>query len=197
MQKLILASNSPRRKEILTRLGLEFSVCPQDVDESFEGLSSEDEAMRLSEKKVRACIESGSCGKDDISKIWILGADTFIECEGSLIGKPADRMSARIMLEQLSGNTHTVITGLSLQVPETGILSTICRTDVTFAPITTEEISWYLDTEEWQGAAAAYRIQEKGAVFVDSISGSYSNVMGLPINTFYGMLRTNNFNFRI
>ncbi len=194
MNGFILASASPRRQEILSRMGITFTVRPQDVDENFEGLPASEEAVRIAVKKVSACIDDG-CG----SACWILGADTFIDFDGELIGKPQNRSSAFAMLKRLSGRTHSVITGLALNIPgenEPNIATSWCRTDVTFSILENDEIEWYLDTDEWKGAAAAYRIQEKGAFFVNSITGSYSNVMGLPINTFYGMLRANNYNFR-
>ena len=194
MDTIILASGSPRRQEILKQMGLEFTVSPQDVDESFAGMTAEQEAERLAADKVRSCI----CSSGDDN--WILGADTFIVHEGNFIGKPENRDEAREMLEAFSGRTHEVITGLALNVPGRNpgdrLLTTSCRTLVTFSPLSADEIEWYLDTGEWRGVAAAYRIQEKAAVFIESISGSWSNVMGLPINTFYGMLRANNFNFR-
>ena len=198
MDQIILASGSPRRQDILRQMGIRFTVSPQDVDETFEGLSAGAEAMRLAEKKVRACIaafetESGAGSADHA---WILGADTFIEFEGGFLGKAADRDSAREMLQRLSGRTHEVLTGIALNVPGKGVESTCCITEVRFSELADDEIEWYLDTEEWRGVAAAYRIQEKASVFIESITGSWSNVMGLPINTFYGMLRANKFNFR-
>jgi septum formation protein len=187
MDKLILASASPRRQEILKQMGLVFSVQPQDVDESFSGLSADAEASRLAKKKVSACLE-----KDQ----WILGADTFIVYKDRFIGKPENRSDAHDMLNKLSGKTHSVITGLALCIPSGEIETAVCRTEVKFSVMSSAEIEWYLEQNEWQGAAAAYRIQQKGAMFIESISGSYSNVMGLPINTFYGMLSSNNYNFR-
>jgi len=196
MNKLILASGSPRRQEILSRLGFEYEIKPQDVDESFKGLPAVDEALRLAEKKVLSCIETVKTGPDE----WILGADTFIILNNSFLGKPADRMDAKNMLNLLSGTSHEVITGLALHIPVSDgssyISTSACSTTVNFAPMSNNEIEWYLDQNEWIDVAAAYRIQEKGALFIESISGSYSNVMGLPINTFYGILSSNNFKFR-
>ena len=193
MENIILASASPRRQDILRRMGLKFTVSPQDVDESFTGISADEEAVRLAAKKVQACMDTCGNGK------WILGADTFIVHNGSFMGKAGTTEEARDMLKSLSDKTHEVITGLALNVPGTksSIISTaFCRTLVTFASLSDDEIDWYISTGEWQGAAAAYRIQERGEVFIKSVTGSYSNVMGLPINTFYGMLRSNNYIFR-
>lgn len=187
MDTLILASASPRRQEILKQMGLVFTIQPQDVDETFKGLAADTEAIRLAKMKVSACLEPGK---------WILGADTFIVYKNNFIGKPSVRADAYRMIKELSGNTHTVITGLALHIPSGKIQTAACLTEVTFATMSSAEIEWYLDQNEWQGAAAAYRVQQKGAMFIESISGSYSNVMGLPINAFYGMLSTNNYNFR-
>lgn len=192
MNTLILASGSPRRLEILTQMGLEFEVRPQDVDETFTGRAPADEAMHLAEKKALSYLSAEPAGKAQ----WVLAADTFISFEEKLMGKAETRKNAAEMLQMLSGRTHQVVTGLALNVPAKGIRTSHCITDVTFAEMSNDEIQWYLDTDEWIGAAAAYRIQEKGALFVESISGSYSNVMGLPINAFYGMLVTDKFNFR-
>ncbi len=194
MDRLILASASPRRKEILTRLGFNFEVKPQDTDEAFSGLSPAEEAVKIASEKAAACVSAEGPGR------WVLGADTFVLSGNEYMIKPENRTDAKRMITKLSGSTHTVVTGLALNVPNhegAGSIDTaVCLTEVTFAPMSPDEIEWYLDTLEWQGVAAAYRIQEKGALFIESISGSYSNVMGLPINTFYGMLRSNNFNFR-
>ncbi|MBI9108119.1 MAG: septum formation protein Maf [Spirochaetales bacterium] len=192
MEKLILASASLRRQEILMQMGLEFDIRPQDVDETFTGLAPADEAVLLAKKKTAAFL----AGKPSGAAKWVLGADTFIEIDGEYLGKPETREEAGEMLKRLSGLTHQVITGIALNVPEKGIKTAACLTAVTFSPMSASEIDWYLDQNEWQGVAAAYRIQEKGALFISSINGSYSNVMGLPINTFYGMLISDKFNFR-
>ena len=184
MDKIILASASPRRQEILKQMGICFEVKPQDVDESFTGRPPADEAVHLAQKKA----ESYLAAFPDGSSRWVLAADTFIALDKNFIGKPSDREGARKMLEMLSGRTHQVISGIALNIPDAGMKTAHCITDVLFAALTSDEIEWYLDTNEWEGAAAAYRIQEKGAAFVESITGSYSNVMGLPINTIYGML---------
>ncbi|MDC7225625.1 MAG: Maf family protein [Spirochaetales bacterium] len=204
--EIILASGSPRRQDILKQMGLRYTVEPQDVDESFAGMTAENEARRLAAKKVQTCIDNRwpVSGRENPLGDWILGADTFIVYKGLFMGKPADRSDARRMLKLLADNTHTVITGLALNIacdiaPRDGkplMTTAVCRTEVTFAPMSDDEIEWYLDTDEWRDVAAAYRIQEKAAMFISSIQGSWSNVMGLPINTFYGMLRANNFNFR-
>ena len=197
MDRIILASASPRRRDILRQMGIAFSLSPQDVDESFSGLPAAGEAVRIAVLKVEKCL-GGSVMKPDTGdeKKWVLGADTFIELDGSYLGKPADREEASSMLRMLSGRTHKVITGLALHTPSGKIETSHCVTGVSFSRMSNEEIEWYLEQDEWQGAAAAYRVQEKGAVFIERLDGSFSNVMGLPINTFYGMLIAANYNFR-
>jgi len=192
MGKIILASASPRRQEILNQMGIEYDIMPQDVDESFKGLPPADEAAGIAVKKVNSCLNS----LDSSSDPWILGADTFVVLGEEYLGKPSNRSEAGKMLQMLSGQTHQVITGLALNVPAQGIKTASCFTDVTFSPMSESEIQWYLNQNEWLGVAASYRIQEKGALFVSSVRGSYSNVMGLPINAFYGMLVSHKFNFR-
>ncbi|MDC7127304.1 MAG: Maf family protein [Spirochaetales bacterium] len=187
MNEIILASASPRRQELVKQMGLNCIILPQNVDETFESYNAEEEAVRIAQKKAESC---------KISDRWVFAADTFIEQDGKLIGKPSNREEAKIMLQNFSGCTHSVITGLALKAPLRTIQTAICRTDVIFTEMTNDEIDWYLNTEEWKGVAGAYRIQGKGAFFIESLKGSYSNVMGLPIRTFYGMLKSNNFNFR-
>ncbi len=191
MEKLILASASPRRIELLKQMGLTFTTAPQDADETFTGKSAAEEAVIIAARKVDSYIRSSSFSSEQ----WILGADTFVVLGDRFIGKPVNRAGAEEMLQSLQGQTHTVITGLALKAPSKEIQTEICETEVTFSPMSEAEIDWYLDQNEWQGVAASYRIQEKGACFIASVKGSYSNVMGLPINTFYGMLIANNFNF--
>jgi septum formation protein len=192
METLILASASPRRVEILKQMGLDFEIHPQHVDETFTGRPPAEEAVYLAEKKALSFLSKDFEGETH----WVLSADTFVILDNELLGKSENCAGARRMLQMLSGRTHQVITGLALNVPQKGIKTASCLTDVTFSSMSDDEIDWYLNQNEWQGAAASYRIQEKGALFITSLTGSYSNVMGLPINTFYGMLMSENFNFR-
>ncbi len=183
MEKLVLASSSPRRSEILRQMGLSFTVIPAWTDEILDPTVDPPAlAKNIAERKmadVAARVPEG---------LWVLGADTFIVFSGSYLGKPRDREDAGRMLSLLSGNTHQVITGLALRDGAGGVTTAHAVTDVTFRPLTPREIEWYLSTDEWRGVAAAYRIQERGACLVSSIKGSPSNVVGLPIHLFYGML---------
>ena len=190
MHTIILASGSPRRIEILRNLGIPFSISPQNIDESFAGSDPVEESQRLARDKLRALL-SGLKG----TTTWALAADTFIHFKGEFYGKPSDRGEAGRMLEAFSANEHSVVTGLAFCSPSLGITTTATETRVTFAPLSPEEIEWYLDTGEWEDAAGAYRAQDRGAVLIEGIRGSFSNVMGLPIRAFYGMLRQHHYPF--
>lgn len=192
-EPITLASASPRRREILTQMGLPFRVRPAEVDEkTVPGEPVEEAAARLSREKVEACI--ARYGRETFR--WVLGADTLIELDGRPVGKPKDLYEASEMLRRFSGRTHRVVTGLSLYSASRGmILTERDVSEVRFAPLSDEEIAWYADTGEWRGAAGGYRIQERGACLIECIAGSYSTVMGLPIRTFYGMLRATTYPF--
>jgi septum formation protein len=127
---------------------------------------------------------------------WICGADTVIEINGEILGKPADRSEARIMLEQLEGREHEVYTSVALYSGKTQKID--CRTvksEVHFAPLSEREIDWYLNTGEWQGVSGAYKIQGLGGCFISSIKGSHSAVVGLPMHEFYDMLVQNGYQY--
>jgi septum formation protein len=123
---------------------------------------------------------------------WIAGFDTVVELDNNILGKPKSRDEANHMLHGISGKTHKVHTGVAIAHPS-GISTEICTTYVTFNKMTDNEIEFYLDTCEWNGAAGGYRIQERGAFYIKRIKGSFSNVVGLPISLFYGMLCRYNF----
>lgn len=192
-EALILASGSPRRQQILRQMGLPFTVLPAHIDETIENVSPEQNTVDLAREKAETVRKRY---KNEFStQHWIVGADTVIVLDNAIIGKPADRDDARRILTALSGRSHSVVTGIALTVENCTCTSlprmetAAVRTEVSFAALEPEEIDWYLDTGEWQGAAGGYRIQGKGACFITRIEGSYSNVIGLPINTFYGMLK--------
>jgi septum formation protein len=125
-----------------------------------------------------------------------VGFDTLIEMNGLTVGKPKDAEEAESILESLSGRKHRVVTGIALlSDPDRPLLQDHCSTDVYFKPMERDEIALYLATGEWRGVAGAYRIQERGAFFVDRIEGSYSNVVGLPLSHLYGILRSAGYPF--
>lgn len=192
MEKLILASSSPRRKEILKLLGLPFTAVSVNIDEKISRERADIQTMDLSRKKMLAAIKSplyNSC-------LWALGGDTLIEFNGKIIGKPDNRNEAFKIISSFSGKSHNVFTGLSLfSRQKDSILSDYSKTEVFFSKVSDKEINWYLESQEWIDAAGGYKIQKLGACFIEKIIGSYSNVMGLPINMFYGMLRAYNYPF--
>ena len=125
---------------------------------------------------------------------WICGADTIIMAESKIYGKPKNREEAAIMLKGLSGKQHYVITSIAIyneRKKKTSSRSNCCT--VTFAPLSNAEIEWYLDTNEWQGVAGAYRIQGLASCFIDKIEGCQSTVVGLPLREFYVMIRDNGY----
>ncbi|MDR2901091.1 MAG: Maf family protein [Treponema sp.] len=191
MEPIILASGSLRRQEYLRLLGLPFSIMPSHIEESLvPGLNPEEQAEKLAADKVRAVMETL---KSQLPQ-WILGADTLISIDGEILGKPIDREDARQMLLRYSNRSHEVITSMSLYNGKTKTISSkTVKTIVTFAEIAENELEWYLNTGEWQGAAGSYKIQGLASCFVSKIDGSFSNVVGLPIHDFYGMLKENDY----
>ncbi|MBW2048786.1 MAG: septum formation protein Maf [Deltaproteobacteria bacterium] len=172
---LILASASPRRRELLTQVGLPFRVIPGDVNESEITGEPARISLTLAEKKAaRVYPLTGPS--------WILGADTLVVVKNRILGKPRDQGEAREMLELLGGVEHSVVTGFCLLNPEGEMShSQAVTTTVRFKPISRKELDAYIITGEPFGKAGAYAIQGIGAFMVESISGSYSNVVGLPL----------------
>jgi septum formation protein len=191
MEPIILASGSRKRQEYFKMLGLPFSILPALIDENV--ITQTDPVKltcKLAVKKVEKVIE---IMKGRIPK-WICGADTVIAVDKKIFGKPESREKASEMLKRLSGKQHKVVTSVALYNGETKKIdhrSASCA--VTFAPLKEEEISWYLDTNEWQGVAGAYQIQGLGACFITQIKGSPSAVAGLPLQEFYAMLKANGY----
>jgi septum formation protein len=125
---------------------------------------------------------------------WIFAADTLISVDGEIYGKPADREDARDMLTRLQGRSHEVVTAMALYNGRTKAVD--CRSavsQVTFAPLSPEDIDWYMDTGEWQGVAGAYKVQGLASCFISNINGSYSGIVGLPLREFYVMLKDNGY----
>ncbi len=187
MHRFILASTSPRRQELLKKIGLPFTVTSSEYEEVFDNRSPRVQALFLAQKKVESVLSRVPEYKNDL----VLGADTCIDLDGRILGKPNDRSEARHFLQKMSGRTHRVITALSLwDGPAGKFVNETETTLIHLADVLPREIEWYLDTQEWEGAAGGYRIQGHGGLFVDRIEGCYFNVMGLPIHRFYGMLHT-------
>ena len=183
--KVVLASNSPRRKELLSGLGIRYEVKTlPDIDESFpDGLSEVETATYIARAKADAY--RGMMEPDEL----IITADTIVWLDGEVMGKPVDETDARRMLRALSGQTHQVITGVCLTTMESQ-KSFATVTDVTFACLSDEEIDYYVSHYRPMDKAGSYGIQEWiGFVGVESIAGSYFNVMGLPIQRLYTELK--------
>lgn len=177
---LILASGSPRRRELLDLMGLTYTVETPDVDESFSGRPSET-VMEISRRKAAAVAARHS---DSI----IIAADTLVFADGAL-GKPHTSERAKEMLRSLAGNWHHVYTGITVINTRSGrILRNVDKTRVHLVPMTEQEIDAYVATGEPLDKAGAYGIQGMGGMFVDRIDGSYSNVVGLPMSMLRIML---------
>ena len=207
----ILASASPRRKELLTQIGLDFEVMVSEADENIkEELAPDELVKRLSEIKAEAVRDHlGKLakylqeGKDAVSadreeggetvsesqgRIGIIGADTVVYHNGEILGKPKDEEDAFRMLQSLSGATHSVFTGVTILLPEEKIVF-VSETKVTFDELSDEEIRIYIATNEPADKAGAYGIQGFGGAFVTGIEGEYANVVGFPIGEFCHILR--------
>jgi septum formation protein len=191
METIILASGSPRRQDLLNRVRIPFKAFPPNIDESFDEIRSvEERVRRIALRKIETVVEMFK----QESPRWLLGVDTLVEIGGEAIHKPAGVEQAEAILQRLSGKVHRVYTGIGL-LPAKGEsidLRSVC-TEVKFAPLSRQDIELYLESGEWSGVTGAYRIQERGAFFVEWIRGSYSNVVGLPLETFYGILKSNNY----
>lgn len=171
--RLILASNSPRRQELLARLASDFVVVPSRIDESGSGTPVE-RAVATAKAKARAV------GRAE--RGVIIGADTIVVVGGDVLEKPATRDQAKEMLRRLSGRPHSVFTGLCVWNTETGAERTHCEeTRVTFRDLDDDEIEAYLDAAEYHDKAGAYAIQGVAAKFISRIDGDYTNVMGFPL----------------
>jgi septum formation protein len=177
---LILASGSPRRADLLRAAGIEFTVRIADVDETIlPGESPRDYVLRLSRAKALAV-----AGENET----VLGADTTVVIEDEIAGKPIDTEDARRMLRALSGRWHEVLTGVTL-VRGHKVLSDVDTTRVKFAEMSESEIDWYVATGEPMDKAGAYGIQGYASRFIERIEGSYSNVVGLPVQMVYKILK--------
>jgi len=173
---LILASASPRRRELLELIGLNFDVVPGDVDEAFrEGETPQDHVRRLSREKAEAVSER-------YPDAWVLGADTVVVADGEVLGKPRTRDEARSMLCKLSGKAHQVYSGFTLLKKKGGTVFTdSVESTVTFKELSPEEMEWYIETDEPYDKAGGYAVQGMGAALIREIHGSYTNVVGLPL----------------
>jgi septum formation protein len=175
-ETFILASVSPRRQELLSSVGLKFKIIPAHVNEEYlEGESPREHVRRLSQSKAITISRKNP-------DAWVLGADTIVVIDGLILGKPKNKREAREMLERLSDREHQVFTGFTLIHGTAKVHKTkVIRSAVRFKKISPEEMQWYVNCDEPYDKAGGYAVQGKGASFIKSISGSYTNVIGLPL----------------
>jgi septum formation protein len=180
---ITLASSSPRRAELLRAAGFRLRIQPSHIDETGEKGETDETAeayvLRLARSKAAAAKNSPGL---------VLGADTVVVINGEILGKPRDEADAVSMLSRLSGQWHDVLTGVAV-INGARAASDLERTRVKFAELSVEEVDWYIATGEAFDKAGAYAIQGRGALFIERIEGSYSNVVGLPLRLVYRLAR--------
>lgn len=182
---IILASASPRRREILQQFHIDFEIRSADIDETLqEGLPAHINAMRLAFRKGQFVYEQEKTKRE----ILVISADTIVYTEGKILGKPKDRDEARQMIQSLSGRMHEVITGYALFGQKLRYLH-YESTKVRFRSLSADEIEEYIQTKEPYDKAGGYGIQGLGGLLADRIEGDYANVVGLPIAKIYEVLR--------
>ena len=184
VHSIVLASGSPRRRELLKQLPVDFEVVVTDVDESLiEGESPRDYVLRLARAKALAGFAKAG------GRLPALGSDTIVLLDGNILGKPGSRAEAASMLKRLSGRTHQVYSAVALAVDAKTVLDALNITAVTFAEMPAAWISRYCQTEEPMDKAGAYAVQGGTGQYISRIEGSYSGVMGLPLFETAGLLR--------
>jgi septum formation protein len=175
MAALVLASASPRRLELLTRVGLEVEVLPAAIDETPQM------AERPSACALRLATEKAAVAAARLPGRWVLAADTVVEVDGIMLGKPEDAVEAAAMLAQLAGRSHRVVTGYAIRGPDGASTARAVTTEVDFRELVPDEIDGYLASGEWRGKAGGYAAQGIAAAFVSAVRGSFTNVIGLPL----------------
>jgi len=189
LPSLILASSSPRRRELLGALGLRFSVRAADLDETpLPAEEPRDTVLRLAKAKAAARAHPGEL---------VLAADTLVVIESELLGKPEDPADARRMLERIAGREHTVLTGVALEEPgRNRRTAAVASSRVRMAALSRAEIDWYVGTGEPLDKAGSYAVQGLGALFVEEVFGNYTNVVGLPLPLTYRLFRELGYDLR-
>ena len=180
--RIILASASPRRRELLAQMGMEFEVCPSQGEEKITEVLPERAVMELAQQKAAEIAVKTE------GDAWILGADTVVVYDQKILGKPKDAEDAKRMLCMLQDKKHQVYTGVCIWKKENGTEDVRCffeKTDVVFYPMTEEEIDQYVATGEPMDKAGSYGIQGVGGLYVREIHGDYNNVVGLPVGRLY------------
>ncbi|MFR9019309.1 MAG: Maf family protein [Fusobacterium sp.] len=185
---MILASASPRRKEILENFGFSFKTIVKNIDETSDKTRAEEKILEIAEKKAKAAAI-------DFPDENVVGADTVVVVDGKILGKPKDEKEAFSMLKSLSGRSHEVITAFSfININKNISYSDYEITKVYFKNLTDDEINWYINTKEPMDKAGAYGIQGKGAFFLEKIEGDFFSVMGFPLGKFVRFLNKTGFN---
>ena len=187
MKRIILASQSPRRRELLTQIGLKFEVIPSTVEEVITSINPVEVVQELAQQKARD-VANVAAKETPKESLLVIGADTIVVYEGKILGKPEDKEDAVRMLAMLQGKEHSVYTGVALLTGEQEIIFAE-ETRVQMCPMTPEEILWYINTGEPMDKAGAYGIQGLCARFVRQIQGDYNNVVGLPVGRIYQELK--------
>ncbi len=182
MEQIVLASGSPRRRELLGMLGYQFEILPADADESIPAGTPENEITAILSRRKADAVALLRPGK------LIVAADTIVVFDGTVLGKPKDSADYERMIRMLSGRTHHVYTGVTLILGDK-IRTEVCDTAVTFAELTEDEISAYVASGEGLDKAGAYGAQGLGARLIEKIEGDFFNVVGLPLRTLSVMLR--------
>jgi septum formation protein len=181
--RLLLASGSPRRAEILTSLGIAFRVdVPGVAEDLLPGETGPEAASRLAAEKAAEAARRSP-------ESWVLAADTLVLLDGAVLGKPVGAEDAARMLSRLAGREHRVVTAVRLRRGADAGREIREESLVRFAPMSAEEIRWYVATEEPMDKAGAYAVQGLGARFIESVEGSFTNVMGLPARAVYRLIR--------
>lgn len=176
-EKIILASASPRRKELMAQAGIDFKIHVADIDESKvdPGMAPENYVCLLSKIKAQAVAAN-------YPDAWTIGADTIVAVDNTILGKPAGHQQAVTMLSRLSNREHSVFTAFTITRPDADeMVNRVVNTRVRFKKLSNDEINWYAETGEPYDKAGGYGIQGIGAFLVKEISGSYTNVVGLPV----------------
>lgn len=186
--KIILASGSPRRREILSALGMEFEISVPDVDESSDVKHPAELVKQLSLRKAQAVRDMLISRGEDTSDTLIIASDTVVWCRDEILGKPCDRADAARMIKMLSGREHSVFSGVALCLGNRSCAD-FERTKVHFADVDESSIERYLDSCKYLDKAGAYAIQEAAALFIRGIEGDYLNVVGLPVRRLYELMR--------
>ena len=176
--QIVLASGSPRRKEMLEKLGIDIAVIPSNVPEDeLPGETPEEHVVRLSVNKAKEV-----AGRDDVAGRWFIGSDTIVLQDDNILGKPVDVNDATAMLHNLSGARHRVLSGYAIFDRQSGeLVANVVSTDVTFRELTDTELAGYIASGEPMDKAGAYGIQGQASAFVERLDGCYLNVVGLPL----------------